>query len=123
MNFFKKVEEIKVWQESMILVEVIYQQTNNKYLFRNDYGLIQQMQRAAVSIPSNIAEGFERGTKKEFVRFLYISKGSCSELKTQLYLANKLLYIKTNDFVIIKDKCEKISSMIACLIKVLRKNI
>ena len=52
-----------------------------------DYGLRDQMQRAAVSIPSNIAEGYERNTNKDFVHFLYIAKGSCSELRTQIYLA------------------------------------
>jgi four helix bundle protein len=78
-----KFEDLRVWQEGMRLTTKIYRVLNAC----RDYGLRGQMQRAAVSIPSNVAGGYERNTNKDFIRFLYIAKGSCSELRTQTYLA------------------------------------
>ena len=78
-----KFEDLEVWKEGMRLAVKIYRVLNTC----RDYGLRDQMQRASVSIPSNIAEGYERNTNKDFVHFLYIAKGSCSELRTQIYLA------------------------------------
>ncbi len=81
-----KFEDLEVWKEGMLLAANIYGVLKSC----RDYGLKDQMQRAAVSIPSNIAEGFERNTNKDFIHFLYIAKGSCSELRTQLYLAKEI---------------------------------
>jgi four helix bundle protein len=78
-----KLEDLRVWQEGMRLAVKIYRALNAC----RDYGLRDQMQRSAVSIPSNMAEGYERNTNKDFVHFLYTAKGSCSELRTQIYLA------------------------------------
>ncbi|MDG5800630.1 four helix bundle protein [Marinilabiliaceae bacterium ANBcel2] len=74
----EKFEDLTVWQESVTLAETIY-----KLLAEcKDYGFINQIRRAAVSIPSNIAEGFDRQTNKEFIQFLHISKGSTAEVRT-----------------------------------------
>jgi len=82
-----------------------------------DFGFRDQLQRAAVSIPSNIAEGYERNTNKEYIQFLYIAKGSCGELRTQLYLAEKLGYITSENANQLINKTRKISSMLYNLIK------
>ena len=82
----KKFEDLIVWQEAMLLVEMIYSNMKNC----KDFGLRDQMQRSSVSVPSNIAEGFERKTNKEFIQYLFIAKGSCGELRTQIYLAVKV---------------------------------
>ncbi|MBN1558952.1 four helix bundle protein [candidate division KSB1 bacterium] len=79
-------EDLEVWKEGMRLACDIYKHLKSS----KDFGLKGQMQRASLSIPSNIAEGFERKTNKEFIQFLYISKGSCAELRTQLYLAKNI---------------------------------
>ena len=79
----KGFEDLEVWKNAMQLVVVIYAEFKEN----KDYGFKDQIQRAAVSIPSNIAEGYERQTNKEFIQFLYIAKGSSAELQTQLYIA------------------------------------
>ena len=71
---------------------MIYKVTSQGKISR-DYGLKDQIQRAAVSVSSNIAEGFERGTKQEFIQFLYIARGSCGELRSQLYIAKEIGYL------------------------------
>src|SRR3990167_4702266 len=81
----KAFEDLYIWQISRELVNLIYQFTSQKSF--TDFSLKDQIQRAAVSIISNIAEGFERGTKDEFLYFLYIAKGSCGEVRAQLYIA------------------------------------
>jgi len=88
-------QELKVWQLGKELAVAIYKITNEKK-FKADFGLTDQIRRAAVSIPSNIAEGDERGSNKDAVRFLYIAKGSLAELRTQrtqLIIANEIVYI------------------------------
>ncbi|MBI9067209.1 MAG: four helix bundle protein [Salinivirgaceae bacterium] len=85
----EKFEDLLVWQEAMDLAEKIY------IFFKenSDFGFRNQIQRAVVSIPSNIAEGFDWQTNKEYMQFLYIAKGSCSEVRTQLYLAKRFKFI------------------------------
>lgn len=82
----KRFEDIEAWQFSRELAKQIYGGTKQGQ-FAHDYGLKDQIQRAAVSIMSNIAEGFERGGNKEFLNFLSIAKGSCGEVRSQLYVA------------------------------------
>jgi len=86
MGNYMRFEDLEIWQEAMALCKKIYTVLKDC----KDYGLKDQMQRAAVSIPSNIAEGYERKGTKETVQFLYIAKGSCGELRTQLYIATDL---------------------------------
>lgn len=83
-----------------------------------DFGFKDQIQRAVVSVPSNIAEGFERQTDKEFVQYLFIAKGSCGEVRTQLYLASELKYLEKQQAEDLIKKAQKLSSMIQNLIKV-----
>src|SRR6056297_2169956 len=110
----EKFEDLDVWKESMRLAIKIYGNLANC----KSYGLKNQIQRSAVSIPSNIAEGYDRGTNKEYINFLHIAKGSCAELRTQLYIAKEvdILPKKTcNNFI---DSTKKISAMLYNLIQV-----
>jgi four helix bundle protein len=113
-KMINRFEDLEVWKEGMRLAAEIYRLLDGC----SDYGLRDQMQRAAVSIPSNIAEGFERNTNKDFIRFLYISKGSCAELRTQIYLAREtgIINKKVGDDLL--EATKKISAMLHKLIKV-----
>ena len=88
-----------------------------------DWGLRDQIRRAAVSIPSNIAEGYERESDSEFKRFLFIAKGSCGELRTQLYIAQALGYLTKPEAEPLINECLEISSMLNGLINHLLKQI
>lgn len=96
MASVKKFEDLTCWQEPRKLVSFIYQLTRKKQFF--DFSLKDQIQRAAVSIISNIAECFGRGTKEEFIRFLHIAKASCAEAQTQLYVALDKRFITPGEF-------------------------
>ena len=114
----KRFEDLNVWKEGMRLTRSIYSSLKHC----KDFSLRDQMQRSAVSIPSNIAEGFERKSNKEFIHYLYIAKGSCAELRTQLYLATELGIIEKqngNEFI---DTTLKISSMLYKLIETRKKD-
>ena len=89
----RKHEELRVWQDAMTLVEMVYRHTNAMPEGER-FGLTAQMRRAAVSVPSNIAEGAARGSDADFVRFLHMARGSLSELDTQLQLAARLGFIE-----------------------------
>ncbi|MES2484826.1 MAG: four helix bundle protein [Bacteroidota bacterium] len=100
MGKLNSFEEVNSWQKARILNKKIYQITDAD-VFRKDFDLARQIRRCSVSISSNIAEGFERNTDKEFIHFLYIAKGSAGEVRSQLYLALDLNYISQevfNDF-------------------------
>ena len=98
MATIKRFEEVFAWQKARELNREIYLITD-KGLFSKDFGLRDQIRRSSISIMSNIAEGFERRGDREFVRFLNIAKGSCAELKTQLYAANDIGYIDEEKFI------------------------
>src|ERR1051325_2791783 len=117
---FNKFEEIEVWQLSRKLVKKIYLLTE-KGKFTKDWSLKDQMRRSVISIPCNIAEGYERKSNKEFIRFLYISKGSAGELRTQLYLSFDLEYIEKNECNILLQESEQISKSLSGFIKYLEK--
>jgi four helix bundle protein len=112
-NSVSKFEDLIVWKEAMNLTVSIYE----KFKLCKDYGLKDQVQRAAVSMPSNIAEGYERKTDKEFIQFLYIAKASCGELRTQIYLSIKLDYLLKEDGLELLEKSRKVSSMLYKLIQ------
>ena len=118
---FKKLEDIEVWRHSCRIAVDIYKVTSLGQL-EKDWGLRDQMRRSAVSIPSNIAEGFERESKAEFKRFLLIAKGSCGELRTQLYIVLALKYIEKSQIDSLITECAEISSMISGLIRHLKSN-
>lgn len=100
----------------MVFVEEIYKITTS-FPKTEVYSLTSQMQRAAISIPSNIAEGFRRNYAKEYKQFLGISLGSCGELETQIEIARRLSYLSTEQATILLNKLEYICKMIQSLIK------
>ncbi len=109
----EKFEDLNVWKESMRLSGDVYKSLKNC----KDYGLRDQMQRASVLIPPNIAEGFERESNKECIRFLFIAKASCGELRTQIYLSIDLNILNESDGKELLEKSRKISAMLYKLIK------
>ncbi|HOW54471.1 MAG TPA: four helix bundle protein [Syntrophorhabdaceae bacterium] len=111
---FRKLD---VWGRSKNLAILIYRITNNDR-YKKDLSLQNQMRRAAVSLASNIAEGDERDTNKESVRFFYIAKGSLAELITQIEISREINYIDKKEFEMILEECEKIGKMLGKLIKV-----
>jgi four helix bundle protein len=108
-------KELRVWQKSKDLTVFIYQITNSG-AFAKDYGLREQIRRASVSTPSNIAEGDERETDKEAVRYFYIAKGSSAEVLTQAIIAYEIGYLTKEVFEEIERRCVEISSMLSKLI-------
>jgi four helix bundle protein len=97
MGEIKDFKDLRVWEVGITLVKDIYRITGG-FPKSEQFGLTNQMRRASVSIPSNIAEGHVRNMTKEFCRYLNISLGSCAELETQLIIAKELGWLKTEDF-------------------------
>jgi len=114
-------EDIEVWQKARELTREIYV-LSNEGLFARDFGLRDQIRRASVSIMSNIAEGFERGSNKEFIQYLYIAKGSAGEVRAQLYVALDQIYINQAKFNLLKTNATEISRMLSGLINYLNKS-
>jgi four helix bundle protein len=112
----KTHKDLDVWKEAMELARLVYLITS-KFPKEELYGLTQQIRRSAVSIPSNIAEGAARNSKKEFMQFLHISLGSLAELETQLLLSEKLGFLQIKE---IEHKVERIRKMLIGLIKYLK---
>ncbi len=117
-----KFEDLKVWQRGKELAVYIYKLTTTEK-FLKDFGLRDQMRRAAVSIPSNIAEGDEYGSNKQAVKFFYISKGSAAELLTQAIISSDIGYISNDAFHHIDAECKTISAMLSNLIKARAKKL
>jgi len=117
MGTVKNFEDLTIWKESMQMVIQVYDTFKNC----KDFDFKNQIQRAAISIPSNIAEGFERQSNKEFIQFLFIAKGSCGELRTHLYIAVKLKYIDKTEGAELIECAKALSSQISKLISY-RKN-
>ena len=113
-------EDLEVWQEGCDLAVEIYGITRSGGLSR-DYGFRDQMTKAAVSIPSNIAEGKERETVPELVRFLYIAKGSAGELRTQIHIAYRIGYMESEVFQGLVRRAELLSKRLASFIQSLRR--
>jgi four helix bundle protein len=111
MNKIERFEDIIAWQRARVLTKEIYASTRIGQ-FAKDYGLKDQIQRASVSTMSNIAEGFERGGDREFIQFLSNSKGSCGEVKSQLYVALDQSYISTASFGELYAKADEVSRLV-----------
>jgi four helix bundle protein len=111
-----RFEDLRVWQLARDLCAGVYRTTSAGQLSR-DFGLRDQMQRASVSVMSNIAEGFERFSPGEFIRFLLISRGSVAELRSQLYVARDLGYIDDRDFEDLRRRSIRLSRMLTTLTK------
>ena len=117
----KSFEGLNVYQKAKLLTNEIYSITK-KPSFSKDHGLTEQIRRASISVMSNIAEGFERGTRPEFVRFLYISKGSCGEIRAQLEIAKDQGYLSETDHVRIREMAKMVSGIISNLITSLKRS-
>lgn len=112
-------EDLNVYKQARALTNEIYGITRQGN-FSKDYGLVDQIRRASVSIMSNIAEGFERGTNTEFSQFLFIAKGSCGEVRAQLSIALDQKYIDEGIHNNLVDRCRRISGMLSNLITYLK---
>jgi len=113
MGNFRK---LRVWQLAKDLAVMIYKISKTNPLLK-DFGFRDQIQRAAVSIPSNIAEGDESGTNRVSIRYFYTAKGSIAELQTQLIIAHEIGYIESQMMESLIDECDKISIMLTKIIK------
>lgn len=109
----ERFEEIKAWQEARVLMKMIYGCAKDNKSLRNDYKFREQITSAAVSIMSNIAEGFSRKTNKEFTQFLFVAKGSCAEVQSQLYVALDQNYISEDKFKEIYKKTDEVAKIIS----------
>ena len=114
---FNSFEDINAWQKAQELAIIIYKLTEGL----NDFGFKNQITRAAISVSNNIAEGFDRGTNKEFIHFLYIARGSNSEVKSMTYLAIKLSIITEIDAKTVFELCDDTGKMLNGLINYLNK--
>jgi len=113
-------KDLDIWKMSMELVQVIYKLTEN-FQKNEQFGLTSQLRRAAISIPSNIAEGLARNGNKEFIQFCYISLGSLSELETQIIIASNLNFIQKIQSNEILDNIELIRKKLLNFIKYLKR--
>ena len=117
----KNFEDLNVWKQARQLTQEVYRLTKTETFFK-DFGLRDQIRRAAISVMSNIAEGFERGGNQEFVQFLYVAKASCGEVRSQLYVALDQGYATSNDSEKLLQLFRRLSGMISNLITYLRES-
>jgi len=117
----QRFEDLAVWQKARDLTNVVYALTN-EVQFARDFGLRDQIRRAAVSVMSNIAEGFERGGNPEFARFLAIAKGSCGEVRCQLYIAGDQGYVDGASLDRARECAEEVSRMLQGLLRKVRQD-
>ena len=113
---YQSYEELEVWQKALALSVRLYETMRDC----RDFGFKDQVCRASVSIPSNIAEGMERDSIKECIHFLHIAKGSCAELRTQLLIASRIGYIGEADCKALEHDAETVSRMLPGLVKSLK---
>jgi four helix bundle protein len=109
-----RFEELVVWQKARALTKAIYQITRRSP-FARDFGLSGQIQWASVSVMSNIAEGFERGSPGEFYQFLSVARASCAEVRSQLYVALDVGYLQENEFDASLAQADEVARMIGGL--------
>jgi four helix bundle protein len=115
MGIITKFEDIVSWQKANELILLVYR----IFVFNKDYSFRDQIQRAAISISNNIAEGYERMGNKEFKKFLYIAKGSCGEVRSMLYTAKEMKYVSQKQFDDLYCLSMEISKLLSGFIKVL----
>lgn len=104
-------KDLVAWQKAMDLVEHIYQ-TTQAFPDSEQFGLTNQVRRAAVSVPSNIAEGQGRGSKREFIRFIHMARGSLQEVETQLLIAERLQYIGYSKAAQLCRRCVELAKIL-----------
>ena len=115
----KTFRELFVWKKSMNLVTEVYRATKT-FPDTEKFSLTSQIRRSAVSVPSNISEGYGRGSLKEYIRFLHISISSLFELQTQLEISFNLGFIEKNEFTVLFDSSKEIERMLSSLIRSLK---
>ena len=121
MTKIERFEDMECWKKARELTRLVYAiSSDNK--FSRDFGLRDQLRRASVSILSNIAEGFERDGDKEFAQFLALAKGSCGEIRAQLYVALDQRYVTEEEFKTLTRQATEISRMLSGLMKYLRQS-
>ncbi|HXZ36336.1 MAG TPA: four helix bundle protein [Thermodesulfobacteriota bacterium] len=120
MNIMEKPHKrLDAWKESVTLVTLVYELT--RQFPRNEvFGLTSQLRRAVISIPGNVAEGAARQTRREFVQFLYIARGSLSEVDTYIEIARRLGYIEKGSIAMVEEKMVDVDKIITGLIKSLK---
>ena len=121
MTKIKRFEEIESWKRARKLANAVYKITSTGK-FARDFGLKDQIRRASLSILSNIAEGFERGGDQEFLQFLAIAKGSCGELRAQLYVALDQNYCSEEHFQTLSGTAIEVGQLISGLMKYLKQS-
>ena len=121
MAEIKRFEDIEAWQRARQLVQAIYE-ISSLGDFAKDFGLKEQIRRAAVSVMSNIAEGFERGGDKEFLQFLALAKASGGEVRSRLYVALDQNYLDEAQFRSISEQAIQISQLIAGFMRYLQQS-
>jgi four helix bundle protein len=114
MDKITSFQELIAWQKARLLTSAVYQATSRGE-FARDFGLKDQIRRAAVSVMSNIAEGFERGRPAEFHQFLSVAKGSCAELRSQLFVALDAAYLTPHDFDSLMNTAIEVSRIVGGL--------
>ena len=115
-----RFEDLIAWQKARELTRGIYA-VSREGRFARDFGLAGQIQRASVSIMSNLAEGFERGRRSEFHQFLNVSKGSCAEVRSQLYVALDASYLNQDDFSRLMSQAQEVSRILGGLRKAVER--
>ncbi len=120
MAKIEKFEDIESWKLAREVTREIYEISSNEK-FSRDFALVNQIRRASISILSNIAEGFERSGNKEFLQFLAIAKGSCGEVRAQLYVAFDQKYIDETKFRELTEKLSETNRLIAGFMKYLQQ--
>src|SRR5437867_1343012 len=121
MAEIKRFEDIEAWQRTRQLVQAIYE-ISSLGDFAKDFGLKDQIRRAAVSVLSNIAEGFERGGDQEFLQFLAVAKGSCGELRAQLYVALDQEYFSLEKFETLSSAATEVGQLLSGFMRYLRES-
>ena len=116
----ERFEDIEAWKEARKLVNMVYD-LSNEGLFSKDFSLRNQIRGASISVMSNIAEGFDRETNREFIQFLIVARASSSEVKSQLYVALDRRYIAQDAFKEAYDQAARVVSLIDGFIRYLRK--
>ena len=122
MAKIEKFEDLIAWQKARELTKLIYQMTQPE-AFSKDFALIDQIRRSAISVMSNISEGFDRGSRKDFHKFLVIAKASCAELRCQLYIALDANYINKMQFEVAYEKTCEVGKIISGLRTSVAKSI
>jgi four helix bundle protein len=121
MTTVRRFEDLEVWKEARKLNRLVYAHSKAS-AFSKDFALRDQIRRASISVMSNVAEGFERGGDKEFIQFLSIAKGSCGEVRSQLFVALDEKYVSRPEFESAYKQCMAVSRLLAGLLAYLHRS-